>query len=71
MDRLLNCWATVGRTSLISMPLTAVLIGLKSPPVGCPGLRSQRSMWLGPPPIHKMMRLLPCFFRSGAAARSA
>ena len=30
-----------------------VEIGLKGPPVGAPGLRSQMSIVAGPPPIHK------------------
>ena len=62
---MLELLATVGRISLISTPEAEVLIGLNSPPVGSPGLRSQRSMWLGPPPIQKMMRLLLFFLQFG------
>src|SRR5262249_50378201 len=69
IERCFICLATVGSSSLISMPLAAVGLGLNSPPVGWPGFRSHRSRWLGPPPIHRMMRLFPCFLRSGAIAR--
>src|SRR5262249_61910286 len=70
IDKCLNWLATVGRISLISTPEAGVLMGLNSPPVCSPGLRSQRSMWLGPPPIHRMMRLLASFLRVGWAACS-
>src|SRR5262249_7425810 len=60
---------TLGSNSLISMLLAAVLIGLNSPPFDWPGFMSQRSRWLGPLPIHKMIKLLPSFFRAGAIAR--
>ena len=52
------------------MPEAAVFIGLNSPPVEAPGLRSQRSMWLGPPPIQSRMQLLPCLRSCWALASS-
>ena len=61
--------AMVGSTSEISTPSALVLIGLNSPPFWLPGLRSHRSMWLGPPPIQRMMRLLFSFLSIGSAAR--
>ena len=47
-----------------------VAIGLNSPPVGAPGLRSQMSIVAGPPPIHSMMADLCRFFMSVALASS-
>src|ERR1700676_4888661 len=61
--------ANCGRFSLISMPGTAVGIGLYSPPSAVPGLRSKVSLWLGPPSIHRRMHDL-CFALV-AAAREA
>src|SRR5712675_1260444 len=52
MSVTLSIWsASIGMTSLTSMPGTLVLIGLKSPRTleGALGLGSQISMWLGPP----------------------
>src|SRR4051794_21816669 len=59
--------ATWGRFSLILMPATAVAISLAPPPFLWLGLRSNVSIWLGPPAIHRRMqeRLR---FRRGAAA---
>src|SRR5262252_6265610 len=59
------CWATLGRCSPILMPGTLVLISLYGPPLAWPGLRSNVSIWLGPPSIHKRM---PDRFRCGALA---
>src|SRR5436190_19038231 len=57
IERCFICWAILGRCSQIwTSPL--VEIGLKGPPVAAPGLRSQRSMVEGPPPIQSMMALL-------------
>src|SRR4051812_27586788 len=47
--------ATLGRCSLISRPGTEVAIGLNSPPSAVPGFRSNVSLWLAPPSIHKRM----------------
>src|SRR5262245_43179042 len=60
--------AVSGMCSLICTPVALVLTGLNSPPVGAPGLRSQMSMVLGPPPIHIRMAPLPLFFSSAALA---
>src|SRR5262249_8986053 len=45
--------ATFGKCSLISTPSAAVLIGLNSPAPLLSGLRSQVSLWLGPPSIQR------------------
>ena len=63
------CWATSGMCSQIWIPSALVEIGLKGPPVAAPGLRSQMSMVLGPPPIQRRMADLCRFFRSAALAR--
>src|SRR6516225_1220771 len=70
IDRCFICLATDGRCSQISTPEALVLIGLNWPALAEPGFMSHRSMVLGPPPIHRIMRLLCFFLRSGAAARS-
>jgi hypothetical protein len=54
--------------SQIWIPSALVEIGLKGPPVAAPGLRSQISMVLGPPPIHRRMAALCRFRRSEALA---
>src|SRR5579883_171229 len=65
MARCLACLASLGRCSLNFMPGTVVAISLKGPPFLCPGLRSNVSIWLGPPFIHKRMHER---FRSGLPA---
>src|SRR4051812_29133359 len=60
------CLANCGRCSLILMPGTLVLIGLKGPPLSVPGLRSKVSLWLGPPSIHKRMQDLVFLFWAAA-----
>src|SRR5437667_376318 len=58
MSVTLSIWsASIGMTSLTSMPGTLVLIGLKSPRTleGALGLGSQISMWLGPPCRNSMI----------------
>ena len=56
------CSQTVTPSALVEM-------GLNGPPVGAPGLRSQMSMLLGPPPIQSMIAALCRFFMSVALAR--
>ena len=59
MLRCCICLATLGRCSLISTPPAEVAIGLNGPPFfSLSGLRSQVSMWLGPPDIQSRMQLL-------------
>ncbi len=82
MPRTMTPWfitlATFGRCSLISTPSAAVLIGLNSPAPLLSGLRSQVSLWLGPPSIHSRMHdfALPvpplgaAFARSGSQPES-
>src|SRR5262249_8919111 len=55
--------------SLILMPETLVSISLKMPPLSVPGLRSNVSIWLGPPFIHRRMheRLRFGFFAASSA----
>src|SRR5262245_51807658 len=62
--------ATFGRCSEILRPGAWVWISLKAPPLAWPGLRSHRSMVLGPPFIHNRMhdRLR---LRMGAAASAS
>src|SRR5437762_2328710 len=57
--------ATLGRCSPIFRPGAEVWISLYGPPLAWPGLRSHRSMVLGPPFIHSRMH---DFLRAGAAA---
>src|SRR3954464_10050228 len=45
-----------GRCSLTWMPGTLVAISLYGPPLTWPGLRSNVSIWLGPPFIHSKMQ---------------
>src|SRR5262245_4576410 len=47
--------ANLGKCSLIWMPGTLVLIGLKVPALAVPGFMSKVSLWLGPPAIHRRM----------------
>src|SRR5262245_17317409 len=61
-------WAIFGRCSLILTPGTAVAISLNSPPLAWPGLRSHRSMVLGPPFIHSRMHERLRFGRGAAAS---
>src|SRR5450432_1955805 len=48
--------AILGKCSEILMPLTEVAISLMVPPLAWPGLRSNVSIWLGPPFIHNRMQ---------------
>src|SRR5688572_22751577 len=57
--------------SEICTPLALVLMGLNGPPVLAPGLRSQMSMVLGPPPIHSRMAALCRLRRSSLLAARA
>src|SRR5262249_14505885 len=50
--------ASFGRFSLIRSPATAVSVSFEGPPFLWPGLRSQVSVWLGPPDIHRTMHAL-------------
>src|SRR5262249_983309 len=64
--------ASCGKCSLIWTPSALVLIGLNSPPLAWSGLRSNRSMVLGPPGIHKRMHeRLRCLLSPAAAASDA
>src|SRR5687768_11293027 len=67
------CLASFGRCSLISTPGALVLIGLNSPAPLLSGLRSNVSLWLGPPSIHSRMHdlALPAFAAGAALARLA
>src|SRR5947209_8971903 len=48
--------ATLGKCSLIWMPGAVVAMGLKSPASLVPGFKSNVSLWLGPPSIHRRMQ---------------
>src|SRR5437588_1419131 len=62
--------AIFGRCSLILMPGTLVAVSLKDPPLAWPGLRSNVSIWLGPPFIHnRMHERLRCGWEAVSAAR--
>src|SRR5437660_10871562 len=62
--------ATPGKCSLICKPVALVLMGLNGPPLAWPGLRSHRSMVLGPPFIHsRMHERLRCGSLAAAAAK--
>src|SRR5579872_4408950 len=50
------------------MPAAAVETALVEPPLGVPGLGSQVSIWLGPPPSHTRMQARCFFLRSSARA---
>src|SRR5205809_3734341 len=65
--------AILGRCSLILMPVTEVSISLNGPPLAWPGLRSNVSIWLGPPFIHSRMhdRLRCGSFAAAPAMRSS
>ena len=58
--------ATRGKWWATWIPGTAVSMALVSPPVSVPGLGSQVSSWLGPPPIQSRMQAI-CRFRSSSA----
>src|SRR5262245_39865373 len=60
--------ATLGRCSPIFRPGAEVWISLYGPPLAWPGLRSHRSMVLGPPFIQRRMT---AFLRCGCFAASA
>src|SRR5262245_61174351 len=60
--------AVIGMCSQICTS-PAVLICLKGPPVGAPGLRSQMSIVEGPPLIHSKIADLWFFFSSAACVR--
>ena len=62
------CLAISGMCSQTVTPSALVEMGLNGPPVGAPGLRSQMSMLLGPPPIQSMIAALCRFLRSVALA---
>src|SRR5947209_3549725 len=62
--------ASLGRCSLIFRPAALVSISLNGPPLAWPGLRSHRSMVLGPPLIHsRMHERLRLGSRAAPAAR--
>src|SRR6202012_1734594 len=63
--------ASFGRCSLNRSPGTAVAVSLYGPPFLWPGLRSQVSVWLGPPDIHRTMHALVGFFSAAAARRGS
>src|SRR5438876_3315562 len=64
------CLAILGRCSLILMPGTAVEISLNGPPLLVPGFKSNVSIWLGPPFIHRRMHeRRRCGLLAAAAAR--
>src|SRR5260221_11164797 len=48
--------ASWGKCSEKGMRATLVAISLNGPPLAWPGLRSQVSIWLGPPFIHSRMQ---------------
>src|SRR5260221_13828704 len=60
--------ASFGKCSLIRRPGTAVAVSLDVPPFLCPTLRSQVSVWLGPPDIHRTMHALAGFLPAAAAS---
>src|SRR5215207_9344370 len=60
--------AIFGKCSLISTPEALVLIGLNSPAPLLSGLRSNVSLWLGPPSIHRRMHDLAWPLPLAAAA---
>src|ERR1700722_2675090 len=75
MDRTIARWlaslAIREKCSLICMPGTLVWIGLKSPRLGCPGLGSKVSIWLGPPLIQsRMQERLRCGSMAAAVAKA-
>src|SRR5580700_4548419 len=57
--------ASSGRCSENLTPATLVAVSLNGPPLAWPGLRSNVSIWLGPPFIHKRMQAR---FRLGSLA---
>src|SRR5262249_40171348 len=64
--------AIFGKFSLIWMPGTLVAMGLKGPPLACPGLRSNVSSWDGPPLIHRRMQeRLRWVFLAASRARTS
>src|SRR5437762_11005396 len=68
MPRSLMAAASLVKCSLIRNPGTAVAISFEGPPFLWPGLRSQVSVWLGPPDIHRTMHALAGFFPAAAAS---
>src|SRR5262249_35558456 len=62
-----------GRASVMRRPGTLVSAAANGPPLACPGFRSNVSIWLGPPLIHKRThdRLRCGFFASSAASASS
>src|SRR5262245_3653553 len=68
MPRSLAAAASFGRCSLIRSPGTAVAVSLEGPPFLWSGLRSQVSVWLGPPDIHRTMHALAGFLSAAAAS---
>src|SRR5260221_2652737 len=60
--------ASWGKCSEKGMRATLVAISLNGPPLAWPGLRSQVSIWLGPPFIHSRMQAR---LRAGSLAVSA
>src|SRR5262249_21459512 len=71
MPRCLASSASFGRCSLNRSPGTEVAISLEGPPFLWPGLRSQVSVWLGPPDIHRTMHALAGFLPAAAASRGS
>jgi hypothetical protein len=69
--RCLAIAASFGRCSLIRIPGTAVSISLNGPPFLWPGLRSQVSVWLGPPDIHRTMHARGGLAPAAAASRGS
>src|SRR6187549_1650243 len=61
-------WAILGRLAETWTPGIVVGIVLLSPPLAWPGLGSNVSNWLGPPPIHRRMQALPDLRSVGALA---
>jgi len=70
-ERCSNWSAMVGSTSEISTPEALVLIGLELAAVVVARLEIPQIQVAGPPPIHRMMRLLFSFFSLVSAARRA
>src|SRR5262249_47167093 len=60
--------ASFGRCSLIRSPPIGVAVFLKGPPFLWPGLRSQVSVWLGPPAIQRTIHALVRFLSAAAAS---
>jgi hypothetical protein len=71
MENLSVHLAMFGINSLICVPGTLVGMGRNSPRIseGASGLRSNMSMWLGPPSIHKRMQFTSRFGLAACCAR--